>query len=81
MQVRDNEFCLIIVFVTLRAYTGQRYGRGGELYELLTTGKTQGFVFREDRAARLMQDMFSSVKYLHSKGIVHRYCNTVIHNN
>ena len=46
--------------------------RGGELYELLTSGKNQGFVFREDRAGKLMNDMMSSVKYLHSLGIVHR---------
>lgn len=46
--------------------------RGGELYELLTSGKNQGFVFREDRASKLMYDMISSVKYLHSLGIVHR---------
>ena len=46
--------------------------RGGELYELLTSGKSQGFVFREDRAGRLMNDMMSAVKYLHSIGIVHR---------
>mmetsp|Transcript_12384 Transcript_12384/g.12789 ORF Transcript_12384/g.12789 Transcript_12384/m.12789 type:complete len:695 (-) Transcript_12384:261-2345(-) len=46
--------------------------RGGELYELLTSGKNQGFVFREDRAARLMRDMLSSIHYLHRKGIVHR---------
>mmetsp|Transcript_1928 Transcript_1928/g.3060 ORF Transcript_1928/g.3060 Transcript_1928/m.3060 type:complete len:718 (+) Transcript_1928:152-2305(+) len=46
--------------------------RGGELYEMLTSGKSQGFVFREDRAARLMKDMLSSIKYLHSMGIVHR---------
>lgn len=42
------------------------------MYELLTSGKNQGFVFREDRAARLMKDMISAVKYLHSIGIVHR---------
>lgn len=46
--------------------------RGGELYELLTSGKNQGFVFREDRASKLMNDMMSAVKYLHSIGIVHR---------
>mmetsp|Transcript_10159 Transcript_10159/g.15406 ORF Transcript_10159/g.15406 Transcript_10159/m.15406 type:complete len:730 (-) Transcript_10159:246-2435(-) len=46
--------------------------RGGELYEMLTSGKSQGFVFREDRASRLMKDMLSSIKYLHSMGIVHR---------
>lgn len=46
--------------------------RGGELFELLNSGKNQGFVFREDRASRLMRDMISAVHYLHSKGIVHR---------
>lgn len=46
--------------------------RGGELFELLNSGKTQGFVFREDRASKLMRDMISAVNYLHSKGIVHR---------
>lgn len=46
--------------------------RGGELFELLNSGKNQGFVFREDRAARLMRDMFSAVHYLHERGIVHR---------
>ena len=45
---------------------------GGELFELLNSGKNQGFVFREDRASRLMRDMLSAVHYLHSKGIVHR---------
>lgn len=46
--------------------------RGGELFELLNSGKNQGFVFREDRASRLMRDMLSAVHYLHTKGIVHR---------
>lgn len=46
--------------------------RGGELLELLNSGKSQGFVFREDRASKLMRDMISAVHYLHSKGIVHR---------
>jgi len=46
--------------------------RGGELFELLNSGKSQGFVFREDRASKLMRDMLSAVHYLHSKGIVHR---------
>eukprot|EP00607_Mallomonas_marina_P004898 CAMPEP_0182437126 /NCGR_PEP_ID=MMETSP1167-20130531/84830_1 /TAXON_ID=2988 /ORGANISM="Mallomonas Sp, Strain CCMP3275" /LENGTH=722 /DNA_ID=CAMNT_0024629925 /DNA_START=292 /DNA_END=2457 /DNA_ORIENTATION=+ len=46
--------------------------RGGELFELLTSGKKQGFVFREDRASRLLRDMLSAVKYLHSQGVVHR---------
>jgi serine/threonine protein kinase len=46
--------------------------RGGELYELLTSGKNQGYVFREDRASRLMRDMLSSIHYLHRQGIVHR---------
>jgi calcium-dependent protein kinase len=46
--------------------------RGGELFELLNSGKNQGFVFREDRASRLMRDMTSAVHYLHSRGIVHR---------
>ena len=46
--------------------------RGGELFELLSSGKNQGFVFREDRAASLLRDMLRAVKYLHSKGIVHR---------
>ena len=46
--------------------------RGGELFELLNSGKNQGFVFREDRASRLMRDMLSAVHYLHSRGIVHR---------
>jgi serine/threonine protein kinase len=54
---------------------GYCVARGGELYELLTSGKNQGFVFREDRASRLMKDMISSVKYLHSLGIVHRLGN------
>lgn len=46
--------------------------RGGELFELLNSGKSQGFVFREDRASKLMRDMISAVHYLHGKGIVHR---------
>lgn len=46
--------------------------RGGELFELLSSGKNQGFVFREDRAASLLTDMLRAVKYLHLKGIVHR---------
>lgn len=46
--------------------------RGGELFELLNNGKSQGFVFREDRASCLMRDMISAVNYLHSLGIVHR---------
>eukprot|EP00597_Dinobryon_sp_UTEXLB2267_P002858 CAMPEP_0170076906 /NCGR_PEP_ID=MMETSP0019_2-20121128/13831_1 /TAXON_ID=98059 /ORGANISM="Dinobryon sp., Strain UTEXLB2267" /LENGTH=706 /DNA_ID=CAMNT_0010288919 /DNA_START=132 /DNA_END=2249 /DNA_ORIENTATION=+ len=46
--------------------------RGGELFELLNSGKNQGFVFREDRAAKLMRDMLSAVNYLHEHGIVHR---------
>lgn len=46
--------------------------RGGELFEVLNKGKSQGFVFREDRASQLMRDMLSAVHYLHSKGIVHR---------
>lgn len=46
--------------------------RGGELFELLNNGKNQGFVFREDRAAKLMLDMLRAVHYLHSIGIVHR---------
>jgi calcium-dependent protein kinase len=46
--------------------------RGGELFELLNSGRNQGFVFREDRASKLMRDMTSAVHYLHSRGIVHR---------
>mmetsp|Transcript_14897 Transcript_14897/g.13466 ORF Transcript_14897/g.13466 Transcript_14897/m.13466 type:complete len:810 (+) Transcript_14897:330-2759(+) len=46
--------------------------KGGELFELLNSGKSQGFVFREDRASQLMRDMISAVHYLHGKGIVHR---------
>jgi calcium-dependent protein kinase len=46
--------------------------RGGELFELLNSGKNQGFVFREDRASKLMRDMLSAVHYLHERGIVHR---------
>jgi calcium-dependent protein kinase len=46
--------------------------RGGELFELLNSGKNQGFVFREDRASKLMKDMLSAVHYLHENGIVHR---------
>jgi len=46
--------------------------RGGELFELLNSGKNQGFVFREDRASKLMRDMLSAVGYLHDHGIVHR---------
>lgn len=46
--------------------------RGGELFELLNSGKSQGFVFREDRASQLMRDMVSAVHYLHELGIVHR---------
>ncbi len=46
--------------------------KGGELFELLNTGKNQGFVFREDRAASLMLDMLRAVHYLHSIGVVHR---------
>ena len=37
--------------------------RGGELFELLNSGKNQGFVFREDRASKLMKDMLSAVQY------------------
>ena len=46
--------------------------RGGELFELLNSGKEKGFVFKEERAAELMADMFSSVHYLHLNGIIHR---------
>lgn len=46
--------------------------KGGELFELLNSGKNQGFVFREDRASKLMKDMFSAVNYLHANNIVHR---------
>ena len=46
--------------------------RGGELFELLNSGKSKGYVFRQDRAAKLIGDMFSAVHYLHSQGIVHR---------
>lgn len=46
--------------------------RGGELFELLNNGKSQGFVFKEDRAAKLMRDMLSAVNYLHNNNIVHR---------
>jgi hypothetical protein len=35
--------------------------RGGELFELLNSGKNQGFVFREDRASKLMKDMLSGM--------------------
>lgn len=46
--------------------------KGGELFELLSSGKSQGFVFREDRGSALMLDMLRAVHYLHSIGIVHR---------
>lgn len=46
--------------------------RGGELFELLNTGKSKGFVFKEDRAALLVRDMLSAVHYLHQNNIVHR---------
>jgi len=46
--------------------------RGGELFELLNTGKAKGYVFKEDRTAIMVRDMLSAVHYLHSNGIVHR---------
>ena len=42
-----------------------------ELY-INEIGKNQGFVFKEDRAAKLLRDMLSAVNYLHENGIVHR---------
>lgn len=53
-------------------YLVTNYCKGGELFELLNSGKSQGFVFREDRGSALMLDMLRAVHYLHSIGIVHR---------
>ena len=38
----------------------------------MMTGKSKGFVFKEDRAALLVRDMLSAVHYLHNNHIVHR---------
>ena len=46
--------------------------RGGEIFNLLHAGKSKGYLFREERAAKLILDMFSAVHYLHCQGIVHR---------
>lgn len=45
---------------------------GGELFEVLNSGKSMGYVFKEDRAASMVRDMLSAVNYLHSNCIVHR---------
>ena len=44
--------------------------QGGELFEELTNSHKRGF--DEPHAAKIMQDMISSVSYLHHHGIVHR---------
>jgi calcium-dependent protein kinase len=45
---------------------------GGELFEVLNSGKSMGYVFKEDRTASMVRDMLSAVNYLHINGIVHR---------
>ena len=47
--------------------------KGGELFELSNAGKSEGFVFREDRTSQLMKDMLSAVHYLHSKVVISIY--------
>ena len=46
--------------------------RGGELFQVLNTAKSKGYVFKEERTAEMVRDMLSAVHYLHSNGIVHR---------
>jgi Protein kinase domain len=48
-------------------YLATELCRGGELFELSCAGKSEGYVFREDRTSQLMKDMLSAVHYLHSK--------------
>ena len=50
--------------------------KGGELFELSNAGKSEGFVFREDRTSQLMKDMLSAVHYLHSKVVISNYFNS-----
>lgn len=45
---------------------------GGELCQLVDSGRNQGYVFREDSAAKIMLDAMKAIKYLHSKNIIHR---------
>ena len=59
-----------VFFGTRTVYLIMELCSGGELFAHLTTHYKKGFV--EAHAALLMRDMLSSVRYLHTKGIVHR---------
>mgnify|MGYP003385255068 FL=1 len=59
-----------VFFGTRTVYLIMELCSGGELFAHLTNHYKKGF--NEDHAALLMRDMLSSVRYLHSKGIVHR---------
>lgn len=59
-----------VFFGTRTVYLIMELCSGGELFAHLTNHYKKGF--NEDHAALLMRDMLSAVRYLHSKGIVHR---------
>lgn len=46
--------------------------KGGELFDQLTGSTSNKKGFAEPRAAKMLQDMFSAINYLHNQGIVHR---------
>ena len=56
-----------VFFGRRSVYLATELCRGGELFELSSAGKSEGYVFREDRTSQLMKDMLSAVHYLHSK--------------
>jgi calcium-dependent protein kinase len=56
-----------VFFGRRSVYLATELCKGGELFELSSAGKSEGYVFREDRTSQLMKDMLSAVHYLHSK--------------
>lgn len=55
-------------------YLVQELGSGGELFDVLDTQPDYHYV--EEEAVQLMLQILSSLRYLHSKGIIHRYVRT-----
>ena len=65
-----------VFFGRRSVYLATELCRGGELFELSCAGKSEGYVFREDRTSQFMRDMLSAVHYLHSKVEVEKLRST-----
>ena len=59
-----------VFFGSQKVYLIMECCKGGELFDQFTRHAHQGL--SEECTSRLMADMFSAVRYLHSQGIAHR---------